>query len=99
MVNNLWWFRQEMACGTVRYRLCSRTGESETPYFIDVAKTRAHFTEGQRVGLMGSGMGEFISTTDAQGNYTGGYRIAKVLGSFNSLKAAQKQAIEYATGA
>jgi len=90
----LWWFREPLACGTIRYRLCSRRviDEPITPYFVDVAKSRAHYTYGQRVGLFGAGMGAFIATRN------GGYHAARVLGAFPTLKDAKARAIELARG-
>ncbi len=49
------WFRFPQANGDVRYWLF--VGSERTPFFIDVACHRAHYSMGHRIGLWGSGLG------------------------------------------
>lgn len=50
------WFRFPQANGDVRYWLYV-DGE-QTPYFIDAACHRAHYSYGHRIGLWGAGFNE-----------------------------------------
>ena len=81
------WHRFEMACGTVRHKLY--VNGQETPYFIDVASVRAHYSYGERIALWGAGMGEMVNRLIDGG---GGYRIAAFLGSFKKIALAKHAA-------
>lgn len=71
---NIQWKRATLACGTVRHRLY--VNGSETPYFVDDAKSAgiAHHIDGYPVALLGSGMGKEMQRRDGSS-----YRIAAVL--------------------
>jgi hypothetical protein len=84
------WFTNHFACGTTRHRLY--IDGLETPYFVDKASVRAHFTCGHPVGLFGSGLGE---EKTRMGGET--YRIAASFGGFDRISDAKKKAIEFAT--
>ena len=84
------WFSQPQAHGGTRYRLyVCETGKpwAETPYFIDKAPRRAHYTMGRRYGLFGAGMGDTIHLA------TEPYRIARTFGGFDTLRAAKEAGI------
>ena len=74
---NLAWVSYTMACGTRRHELWVEG--IKTPYFVDRASVRAHYTNGQRVGVFGAGM-------RPQG-------FALTLGSFNTVSAGKAHAI------
>lgn len=81
------WYRIEMACGTVRHKLY--VNEQETPYFVDDAKKAgiAHWTAGEPVGLFGSGMGKEMRRRDGSA-----YHIAAVLAAFKNVTLAKARA-------
>jgi hypothetical protein len=79
------WFKAKLACGTERHRLY-RDGD-ETPYFIDVASVRAHYSFGDRIGLWAAGHGQEIRRRDGTT-----YQIAGYLGGFPSISAAKNHA-------
>ncbi len=71
------WFKQQIADHTTRHRL--HLNGRETPWFIDKANCRAHFTQGEPCGLFGSGLGQ------------GG--IAGCFGAFRTVTEAKQAAI------
>jgi hypothetical protein len=83
------WSRSELACGIVRHRLY--IDGNETPYFIDDAKHagRCHYQYGERIALMGAGMGAMVDRRRVGG---GGYRIAAFLGGFRRIELAKSVA-------
>lgn len=83
------WYRFELACGTVRHKLY--VDGHETAYFVDDAKKagRAHYQYGERIYLMGAGMGEMVNRLIDGG---GGYRIAAFLGGFKRVDSAKNSA-------
>ena len=74
------WRSIALACETVRHQLY--LDGTETPYFVDRAQFRAHYTQGQRVGLFGAGM-------HPRG-------IAAVLGSYDNVSLAKHRAEQFA---
>ena len=79
-----------MAHGGKRYRLYKRNTPmgawSQSPYFIDQAPHKGHYTFGMKYGLFGGGMGELITRADVP------YRIAACFGGFATLQQAKAKA-------
>lgn len=71
-----------MACRTVRHRLYK--DNIETPWFVDKAAVRAHYSAGYPVGVYGAGMGEPSPFT--------GIRIAALFGAYNTVTEGKRQA-------
>lgn len=73
---------------TKRYRLYAHG--TETPYFVDCAKTTAHrYHPEYKVSLWGSGMGETITRLDGST-----YQIAGFKGAFHTIKEGKDEAIK-----
>jgi hypothetical protein len=85
------WFSQEESNGNIRHRLYSRDTKfgawNQTPYFIDSAKHKSHYTYNKKHGLYGSGMGRFIQIAQNMG-----FRPAACFGGFDKLSDAKKLA-------
>lgn len=88
------WFSEQQAHGGVRHRLYKRNTKlgawGQTPYFVDAAPNRAHYTYGKKYGLYGSGMGEMIMADVP-------YRIAACFGGFMTLSVAKAEAVRLLT--
>lgn len=69
------WFRFEMACGTVRQKLY--VDGKETPWFVDSASVRAHYSYGDKHGLWGAGMSEphWLTKTRSAACFGSGSRL------------------------
>ena len=80
------WFRQQLACGTIRYSLY--VNGQKTPYFIDAARSRAHYSYGSRIGLWGAGMGQL--------SHNRSFRIAGFLGGYDTIALAKHVAEQHA---
>ena len=74
------WRSIMLACETVRHQLY--LDGLETPHFIDVARFRAHYTQGHKVGWFGAGM-------HPRG-------IALTLGAFDRISLAKHHAEQFA---
>jgi len=85
------WVRTPIGEHTIRHTLWM--GERQTPFFVDEAKVRAHYSNGHRIGLWGSGMGEEVRRRDG-----GTYRIAGFLGGFDRITLAKHRAEQRAMG-
>ena len=85
----VFWHRVPQAHGGVRHFLW--IDEKQTPYFIDVAPSIGHYHDGHKVGLLGSGMGNAIRRRDGSS-----YRIAALLGAFDTIGPAKARAARLA---
>jgi len=89
------WFSEQQAHGGTRHRLYKRNTKfsafEQTPYFIDAAPNKAHYTNGCKYGLFGSGMGKLIEQADVP------YRIAACFGGFTNLQPAKAKAESFIT--
>lgn len=83
------WFKAGLACGTERHRLYKNG--AETPYFIDVAHTIGHRSQGQKVGIYAAGSGTEITRRDGSS-----YRIAAFMGGFDRISVAKARAEQMA---
>lgn len=77
------WFSYELACGTRRYQLY--VDGAETPYFIDVARYRAHYSYGSKIGL-------WIAGASPRG-------CAAIGGTFDKISIAKHRAEQMALSA
>lgn len=83
------WFKAELACGTERHRLYIDGAES--PFFVDVAHSIAHRSQGSKAGIYGSGLGQEIRRRDGSI-----YRIAGFFGGFDKITVAKARAEQLA---
>lgn len=86
------WFKNIMACGTERHRLF--LNGTETPFFIDVAQQIQHRSQGSKVGIYGSGLGDEVRRHDGST-----YRIAGFFGGFDKIAVAKHRAEQMAMSA